>query len=224
MKRNYSNEINDLDEKKYSYKFDDYIRQYLLVSYRPFLRGNFCLEIGSATGNFTEKLMPYFSIIDGVDPLINSTIEEYKTERKYDAIVMHNVLEHVDNVNVTLSKIRSLLKENGLFFVSVPNGNAVSRQIAVKMGLIEYTSCVTSDEYSHGHRRTYNMESFINDLSEFGFNPFYSGGVIFKAISNWQMDEALEKGIISDDYIRGCYEIGKQYPNMCGTIFAVCQK
>jgi 2-polyprenyl-3-methyl-5-hydroxy-6-metoxy-1,4-benzoquinol methylase len=50
--------------------------------------------------------------------LINSPIEEYNLNKKYDIIVMMNVLEHCFNVAEIFEKINNMLKENTIFIFS----------------------------------------------------------------------------------------------------------
>lgn len=221
--RDYSNESLDLPAKKYSYNFDEYVRDMLVRTYAPFFSQDICLEIGCGRGEMTKYLDTYFYTIHGVDPLVNVTIEKFESSYKYGSIIMHNVLEHIDDVGSVRGKVKAMMKEEGRFFVSVPNASAASREIAVEMGLVETITSVTPDEYAHGHRRTLDMSGLMNILSNHGFRIIHSGGVIFKALSNWQMDKALDCGVIDDKYIEGCYKLGQRHPNLCATIYAVCE-
>ena len=36
------------------------------------------------------------------------------------------------------------------------------------------------------------------------------------------LDRCLATGIIGDSFLDGCYELGKLYPDLCSSIFAVC--
>jgi hypothetical protein len=38
------------------------------------------------------------------------------------------------------------------------------------------------------------------------------------------MDEAMEHKIIDKEYFRGCYELGKKYPDLCSSIYVICKK
>jgi len=46
---------------------------------------------------------------------------EFDTDKKYDAILMFDVIEHLENPNKGLSKCKNLLKEGGLLYLQVPN-------------------------------------------------------------------------------------------------------
>ena len=49
---------------------------------------------------------------------INSPIEEYKSEIKYDLVIMINVIEHCYDVELIFQKINSILKKDGIFIFS----------------------------------------------------------------------------------------------------------
>ena len=57
--------------------------------------------------------------------LINSTIEGYESQQKYDLIVVCHVLEHLNNPIDFLVKLRSLLDENGSIYIEVPSLESV---------------------------------------------------------------------------------------------------
>lgn len=46
--------------------------------------------------------------------LISSSIEDFNTDKKYDLIVLINVLEHCKNIPLIFDKIKSLLGKNGI--------------------------------------------------------------------------------------------------------------
>ena len=104
-----------------------------------------------------------------------------------------------------------------------PNANAPSRQIAVKMGLITHNAAVTSAEAEHGHRRTYTLDALERDAVAAGLKVVHRSGIFFKALANFQWDRLLQTDIISKEYLDGCYKLGQQYPDLCSSIFLVCE-
>ena len=116
------------------------------------------------------------------------------------------------------------LADKGRFFLVCPNANAPSRQIAVKMGLIGHNSEVTLAEKEHGHRITYSLDTLERDAKKAGFNVVYRTGIFFKALANFQWDRLLNTDIISKEYLEGCYQLGQQYPDLCSSIFLMCEK
>ena len=108
--------------------------------------------------------------------------------------------------------------------VVVPNANAPSRQIAVQMGLIASNDAVTDAERAHGHRRTYRLDTLERDVRAAGLQVVHSGGVFFKPLANYQFDKLLGGDVISDGYLEGCYRLGLHYPDLCASVYAVCER
>lgn len=54
--------------------------------------------------------------------LINKSIEEYETNKKFDVIILTEVIEHIADPDTIISKVYSLLKPNGILILSLPNG------------------------------------------------------------------------------------------------------
>ncbi len=241
--RDYNKEIKDTADHKYSYVFDlDVMHPYMLRSFIPFfVKGNL-LELGSYKGDFTRRFLPYFEDITCVEAsghaiavakkelggkvkFINSLLETAVLPTKYDNIVLTHVLEHLDDPVAVMRRINiEWLSEQGRFFLVCPNANAVSRQIAVKMGLISHNSAITPSEKEHGHRRTYSLDTLERDSKAAGLNVIYRSGIFFKALANFQWDKLLSTEIISPEYLEGCYQLGQQYPELCASIFLMCEK
>ena len=241
--RDYNKELKDTDNHKYAYSFDfDVMHPYMLKSFTPFFKeGNF-LELGSFKGDFTKRFMPYFNDITCVEAsdeaikiakselgkkikYVNSLFENVNLPEKYDNIVLTHVLEHLDDPVAVLKRINNeWLSDNGRFFLVCPNANAPSRQIAVKMGLISHNSAVTPAEKEHGHNITYTLDTLERDVKAAGLKVVYRTGIFFKAMANFQWDKLLQTDIISKEYLEGCYELGHHYPDLCSSIFILCEK
>lgn len=241
--RDYNKELQDTTDHKYAYDFDyDVMHPFMLKSFIPFFKqGNF-LELGSFKGGFTRRFLPYFDDITCVEAsdeaiaiaqnefgskvkYINSLFETVTLPTKYDNIVLTHVLEHIDNPITLLKRINDeWLTDSGRFFLVCPNANAPSRQIAVKMGLITHNSAVTPAEKEHGHNITYTLDTLERDAKAAGLNVVYRSGIFFKALANFQWDRLLQTDIISKEYLEGCYELGQQYPDLCSSIFLMCEK
>lgn len=242
--RNYNAELKDTSDHKYAYSFDfDVMHPYMVRSFKPFFKEGNALELGSFKGDFTSRLLPYFKDITCVEvsdeaikvaqnkmentqvKFINSLFETAQLPSKYDNIILTHVLEHIDDPIKVLKRINDeWLSENGRFFLVCPNANAPSRQIAVKMGLISHNSAITPAEKEHGHRITYTLDTLERDAKAAGLKVIIRSGIFFKALANFQWDRLLNTDIISAEYLDGCYELGQQYPDLCSSIFLMCEK
>jgi 2-polyprenyl-3-methyl-5-hydroxy-6-metoxy-1,4-benzoquinol methylase len=241
--RDYDAEARDSTQRRYAYDFDfDVMHPFMMRAFLPFRRPGNCLELGCYKGNFTRHLGAEFNDITCVEAsesaiaeaesvvnqdvkFHNAIFERANLPDKYENIFMTHVLEHVDNPVAVLSRVNNeWLSETGVFFLACPNANAPSRQIAVKMGLISHNSAVTEAEAEHGHRRTYTLDTLEKDAVASGLKVIYRSGVFFKAFANFQWDQILHTQIVSRGYLEGCYALGQQYPDLCSTIFIVCER
>jgi 2-polyprenyl-3-methyl-5-hydroxy-6-metoxy-1,4-benzoquinol methylase len=245
--RDYNTEFNDSDTKaggrRYAYTFDyDVLHPYMLRSFEPFLREGSMLELGCFKGEFTKRLAEKFDDLtcveasgeaieearrklgDGVQ-FVHSMFESATLPRRYDNIVLTHVLEHLDDPVRVLKRVnREWLAEGGRFFLVCPNANAPSRQIAVKMGLISHNAGVTPAEDAHGHRCTYSLDTLERDAVAAGLKVVHRSGIFFKALANFQWDRLLQTDIISKEYLEGCYQLGQHYPDLCSSIFLLCER
>lgn len=236
--RNYDFEYQDTEKHKYAYKFDEVLRRFMFREFEPFMIGNKALELGCFEGDFTKYISKRFTevcVVDASSELISiakaklqaeatyivSTFEELELENKYDAIFMIHTLEHLDSPVEVLAKCKEWLTPEGKLFIAVPNALAPSRQIAVKMGVLETCSSITSDEKRQGHRITYSLDVLNFHLKSAGLNCLKTGGIFFKPLANFQLDLAIEKEIIDEKFLEGCYELGMHYPELCSSIYTV---
>ncbi|MEI6827062.1 MAG: class I SAM-dependent methyltransferase [Desulfuromonadales bacterium] len=241
--RDYDREIKDTSDHKYAYNFDfDVIHHYMIKSFAPFFRNGNVLELGSFMGDFTKKLVTQFEDVTCVEAskeaynialgklrdrakMINARFEDVTLPNTYNNIILCHVLEHLDNPVVVLKRINEeWLTEDGRLFLAVPNANAPSRQIAVKMGLISHNTSVTKSEFEQGHKITYTLDTLEREAKEAGLKVVYRSGIFFKALANFQWDRLLATDIISREYLDGCFQLGQQYPDLCSSIYLVCEK
>jgi 2-polyprenyl-3-methyl-5-hydroxy-6-metoxy-1,4-benzoquinol methylase len=241
--RDYNAETADTDGRRYAYRFDlDVMQGYLLRSFEPRFRPGSLLELGSFEGEFTRRLLAQFDDVTCVEAsdaalevarralggkarLVHGLLGDVALPGRYDNIVLTHVLEHVDDPVAVLRRINDeWLKPGGRAFVACPNAHAPSRQIAVKMGLISHNEAVTPDEAAQGHRRTYALDTLERDCVAAGLTIVHRSGVFFKALANFQFDRLLETDIVSEGYLEGCYQLGQIYPDLCSSIFVVCER
>ena len=242
--RDYDSEIKDTTDHKYAYGFDfEVMHPYMIKSFEPFFNKGNLLELGSFKGDFTRRVLSYFEEITCVEAselaimeakqklrkhkvqFVNSIFEKVILPKQYDNIVLTHVLEHLDDPVQVLKRVNDeWLAKGGRFFLVCPNANAPSRQIAVKMGLITHNAAVTPAEAEHGHQRTYTLDTLERDAVSAGLKVVYRSGIFFKALANFQWDRLLQTDIISKEYLEGCYMLGQHYPDLCSSIFLLCER
>jgi 2-polyprenyl-3-methyl-5-hydroxy-6-metoxy-1,4-benzoquinol methylase len=245
VKRDYNEELGT-DEaalnEKYGYEFDyDVMHPLMLRKLMKYRKTGKTLEVGSHYGIFTEKILTHFPDLTCVEisteafdklkqrigaraKLHNSPIEEIEGIGKFDIIIITHVLEHVDDPIEILATLRDFLEPNGIIFAVVPSATAASRQIAVEMGLISHLTAVTEAEKNHGHQRTYTLDTLKRDAREAGLHVVNAGGIFFKGLANFQFDQAIPAGIVSSEYLEGCYALGDKYPELCASLYMVSSR
>jgi 2-polyprenyl-3-methyl-5-hydroxy-6-metoxy-1,4-benzoquinol methylase len=243
INRDYNLESKDNEGRKYGYSFDyDVLHHYMIESFIPFFRQGKTLELGSFEGSFTKRLLGLSdditcveasddaisrakATIGGSVTFVNSLFETVQLTEKYDNIVLTHVLEHLDDPVFVMKRINDeWLSDTGRFFLVCPNANAPSRQIAVKMGIISHNGAITPAEAAHGHRCTYSLDTLERDAVAAGLRVAHRSGIFFKALANFQWDRLLKTDIISKEYLDGCYKLGQLYPDLCSSIFLMCER
>lgn len=241
--RDYNRELRDADGHKYAYNFDlDVMHPFMVRSFEPLFNHGSTLELGSFRGDFTRRLLDHFSDITCVEAsdmaiaearellgdrvrYIHGLFETVQLPGRYDNIILTHVLEHLDDPVGVLRRINNeWLSDKGRLFLVCPNANAPSRQIAVKMGLISHNSAITPAEAAHGHRNTYTLDTLEREVAGGGLRVVHRSGIFFKALANFQWDRLLQTDIISKEYLEGCFALGQIYPDLCSSIYLVCEK
>lgn len=240
--REYNVEIKDTADHRYAYSFDfDVMHPFMIRSFEPFFQQGSLLELGSFKGDFTKRFLEHFDNVTCVEAsgdalahaegklgdkvkFIHALFETVTLPQRYDNIVLTHVLEHLDDPVQVLKRVNEeWLSEGGRLFLVCPNANAGSRQIAVKMGLISHNAAVTPSEAEHGHRCTYSLDTLERDAVAAGLKVVHRSGIFFKALANFQWDRLLQTDIVSKEYLEGCYKLGQQYPDLCSSVFLLCE-
>jgi 2-polyprenyl-3-methyl-5-hydroxy-6-metoxy-1,4-benzoquinol methylase len=189
----------------------------------------------------TQQLLGHFTHIDVLEPattlskvlqdkfgtritLYTESTETFSPVQNYDAIFLVHVLEHIDDPVATLIKISSWLKADGCLFIMVPNGMAISRQLARLMGIMENELDVLPGERAQGHVRTYDRETLLRHARDSSLSIVRSGGVLFKPLANFQLDRCLEAGIIDESYVQALDQLARRYPDQSSSIFVVAKQ
>ena len=151
------------------------------------------LDIGCSTGCLLSifKLNGYSNLL-GIDPspscvrttkeLYNieatvNNISNFNTNEKFDLIILSAVLEHLVDLSNSMRKIWSLLKDQGLLFIEVPDSERFDLYISAPF-----------QQFSTEHINYFSQYSIRNLLSKFSFK-----------IIETQQDEAKLSLIIDPD-------------------------
>lgn len=162
--------------------FHDFTYRNTLIKINKYIpaSGN-VLDIGSATGTISFYLGSKGLNIDGIElsrhavkyanlnkqilklnnvNFVNSSIENYKTSKKYDLITCFEVLEHLKNDRMNLIKINKFMNKNAILAISVPSLNAPLYKLRL----------LNKFDEKVGHLRRYQMNEIKSILYATGFN------------------------------------------------------
>ncbi len=169
--------------KKLHYDSFKIIDTYLKRYYHKFSKSTTrVLDIGCATGYLLGifKKNQYKNLL-GIDPapecslaakklynvkVIPLTLSEYKIKEKFDLIILASVMEHLSELENNLSKASSLLKENGIMFISVPDGDNFGKILREPFL-----------EFSIEHINYFTRVSLKNMLSKYGLKNLKSDSI-----------------------------------------------
>lgn len=221
---------------------DRLIRTLAIRVFKPYIfKQGSALEFGCSDGFMTSLIAPLcdsLTVIDGSKSFIeiarnrvpenvefvHTLFEEYAPDKKFDYIFATYVLEHVKDAVGILKLAGELLNENGLLFIVVPNAQALSRQLARHMGLLEDLYALTPNDINHGHRRVYDYVTLSRDIEAAGLHQISQGGLLLKILADFQMDKLIEAEILGEQQQEGLYKMGLEYPNLAGSLFSVTGK
>lgn len=216
------------------------MRKLIMRTFSPYLRGGRALELGCSDGFMTEMIaghVEHLDVVDGSKKFLNeakkrdlpnvkfvySLFEEFKAKKKYDYVIASYILEHVFDPVSVMKMARSVLNRDGLLLLLVPNARALSRQLAVHMGLLNGLKELTPNDHNHGHRRVYDRVDLDRDVAAAGFENVAQGGVMLKILADFQMDKLIDDGTLKEAQIDGLYKLGLEYPDLCGSLFSICR-
>jgi 2-polyprenyl-3-methyl-5-hydroxy-6-metoxy-1,4-benzoquinol methylase len=221
--------------------FDAKMREYMMRTFAPFFGHGKCLQVGCAHGDQTTLLSERYddlTVVEGAREFIDYTrarvgervrfveglVEDFETEDRYETIIFSHVLEHVIDPATCLRKLGALLTPTGRLYVVVPNAEAASRRIAVKMGALTHLEDMSPGDIAAGHRRVYRLDTLCRDVLAAGLRVSESGGIFFKPLANFQFDALIGGSLISEAFMEGCYLLGKEQPTMSASIFVVASR
>ena len=138
MEKEAYNDLINLSDTHYWFKFKRDISLYLISKYKKSnMKDLDVLEIGCGSGGNIKHLSKYFNTMDGIEydkemvDYCNSTLpNDIKNgylpynmpvvDKKYDVILLLDVLEHIQDDENSLIEIKKLLKDDGIVIINVP--------------------------------------------------------------------------------------------------------
>ena len=207
------------------------------------LKDSNILEFGPASGRMTAilaKVANKVVAVDGSSEFIKiakeqvqhaenvtfheSYFENFTTDEKFDCLILHHILEHIEHPLQLLPQLGAYLNEEGIIVISVPNAHALSRQLAVKMGLMDSIYDLTENDRHHGHFRVYDWKTLEEQIVQAGYAIVGKHGLAFKLLSDKQNIKMMETNIIGEEQMKGLWLLADEYPEIAGAIMIVAKK
>ena len=103
---------------------------------------------------------------------------------------------------------------------------ALSRRLALEMGLVASLSDLTENDHKHGHRRTYTLETLIEEVTAAGFHVAEASGIVFKILADFQLNKLLSTGFLTKEHVLGMQSLAQHKENIAysDSIFLVLRK
>ena len=193
------------------------------------------LEVGCADGSITRHLVNHdinLTCVDGSKTLLNnlqcdkkitkiySLLEKWQTDKKFDFILCSLILEHVEDVNEFMKKLKKLCHTDTVIFFAVPNAFSFHRQAAHSTQMINSIDEFSELDYQVEHKRYYNPHSFREHVSAH-FNILNFGGIMFKPLTDNDMVKC-NFSVPKKDLHEMYFNIGQTHPTECSLITATC--
>lgn len=193
------------------------------------------LQFGCANGFETGLLaqnLAQLDVVDGSSIFIDrlkgeehapniafhlALFEEYdhaRTGRTYDYVSCNYILEHVFDTAEILRNIHGMMHAESLLFVTVPNRMALSRRLALEMGLVKSLSDLTENDHKHGHRRTYTLDTLRTEVEAAGFEVVEASGIVFKILADFQLNKLLSSGFLTKEHVLGMQALAEHPENI----------
>jgi 2-polyprenyl-3-methyl-5-hydroxy-6-metoxy-1,4-benzoquinol methylase len=123
-----------------------FLTEHRIKKYKSHIKGKDVLELGSGMGEFllrAYEVKPHS--VTGVEgskfatehiakenqkiTIINSDIETFSSNKKFDSIFMFHVIEHVKDPELLISNCYKMLKKEGVLIMETPNFSSLERLI-----------------------------------------------------------------------------------------------
>lgn len=212
--------------------FDDILMQYKYRAVFPYIEKMNLIDIGCGTGHFIHMLGKDFPSENfyGMD----QDCKAVRTARKYvrgsfycmefeqsnydsdwGTLTSFNVLEHVENEDVFLSRCHASLEQGGRLILTVPNAEGLHKRIGDTMGISKPYKLTYAD-LEKGHKRVYDMAILETAVRRHGFEIIAIKGIFLKPFSSEMMMQ-----FYSPELFDALYVVGKELSEYCSSILVV---
>lgn len=183
--------------------------------YLKFLKDHKMLTIVEGSKKLFERAVRHAAELNSNASIIHSFFEEFEPNEEFDVIIASHVLEHVDDPELLLSRVKKWLTPNGKLIIVVPNAESFHRKLGVIIKLQNRLDELSTRDHAVGHLRVFTLQSLNKIILNQGFKVVGNRGFFLKVLSNAQMIN------LSHDVIRGLCELSNELPTEFGANIGV---
>jgi len=117
-------------------------------------------------------------------------IDDLSLKKKYDLIILFEVLEHIDSWDKILLKIKKFLKKGGLIILSTINRNIVSKILAIKFAenILKWVP-----KNTHDYNKLITPEELEKVLIKENFSILDFSGLVFNPLDReWRLSKDIK--------------------------------
>ncbi len=154
--------------------------------------------------------------------VINDYLEDSTDELKnfnFDFVIISCLLHEIENVELFLEKIRSLITSKTIVHIDVPNAQSFHRILAHEMGLINSVYELSESNLRFQQQKVYDLASLSKLIANHDFDIVDSGSYFIKPFTHKQMANMVENNIIDEKIMDGLYRMTKYMPYLGSEIF-----
>jgi 2-polyprenyl-6-hydroxyphenyl methylase/3-demethylubiquinone-9 3-methyltransferase len=181
------------------------------------------IDIGAAQGNFSlllaekgynvtwndyrEDLVDYVKMKyeKGIIDYIPGNVFEFKDKKKFDAVLLTEVIEHVAHPDKLLLKITNLLKDGGYLILTTPNGEFFSNRLP-KFSECKDPSVFESEQFkpnSDGHIFLLHLDELQKLAEQAGFEvidyQYFNNSLTIGQCRTWHLLPFIPRFLV--DYV-----------------------
>jgi 2-polyprenyl-3-methyl-5-hydroxy-6-metoxy-1,4-benzoquinol methylase len=193
----YKAENFNISNYNFNLKLKTFTKSFLnFYKFRPIAKNRLALDIGCGGGGALVALKKFGFNSEGIEPskqlslyarklgfkIYNNSIENFSIKKKYDLIILYDVLEHLRHPNKILNKIYKILKPNGKFIINIPDEGS----FLIKL-LGKYNWWIMSCHLAHYNKKSLQIILKKNNfkiIKKNKFYQYYTLGYLLKIASN----------------------------------------
>lgn len=159
-----------------------------------------------------------------IQGFFEQSIQKLKAEGDFDFVILGSLLHEVENPTEMLRALMEVCKDDTVVHINVPNAKSVHRLLAKEMGLIDNEYALSELQVKMQRNRVYDLDSLCKAVERRGFKVLDKGSYFMKFLSAIQMEQCLQKEIVTENIFDGLETLIKYFPEYGSEIFVNVKK